>query len=149
VSGNESVPKITVNNTINLFFLQTAINTFVISNHSSFRVLFDKIVSVYCRPLFEKNIFIFYRWKWPAEETGTVPTVSAHFFSFPDVRATVPRAWRVAESLRVRRRRGSAGGHDAEISTHSRRSVVRPSGVSIHRRRETVHCTASRHYCLL
>jgi len=30
--------------------------------------------------LFE-NIFTFQRWKWPAQGTGTVPTVSAHFRS--------------------------------------------------------------------
>ena len=44
--ANESVPKIIVNNTINLLF-QTAISIWVISNHNSFRVLFDKIASVY------------------------------------------------------------------------------------------------------
>jgi len=43
---NESVPRIIINNTINLFFL-TAINILVISKHNSFRVLFDKITSVY------------------------------------------------------------------------------------------------------
>jgi len=44
--GNESVPKIIINDTINLFF-KTAINILVISNHNSFRVLFDKIATVY------------------------------------------------------------------------------------------------------
>jgi len=44
--GNESVPKIIINNAINLLF-KTAISISVISNHSSFRVLFDKIASVY------------------------------------------------------------------------------------------------------
>ena len=44
--GNESVLKIIVNNTINLFF-KTAIGILVISNHNSFRVLFDKIASMY------------------------------------------------------------------------------------------------------
>jgi len=39
--GNESVPKILINDKINLF-RKTAI-----SNHNSFRVVFDKIVSVY------------------------------------------------------------------------------------------------------
>jgi len=43
--GNEIVPKIIINNTINLFFFQTAINILVISNR--FRVLVDKIASVY------------------------------------------------------------------------------------------------------
>jgi len=45
-TGNESVPKIIINNTINLF-LKTAISVLLISNLNSFRVLFDKIASVY------------------------------------------------------------------------------------------------------
>jgi len=40
-------------------------------------VLFDKIASVY----YLKKILIFYHWKWPAQGTGTVPIVSAHFRS--------------------------------------------------------------------
>jgi len=44
--GNESVPKITINKTINLFY-KTAISILVISNHDIFRMLFDKIASVY------------------------------------------------------------------------------------------------------
>ena len=28
--------------------------------------------------LFEKNVFIFQRWKWPAQGTSTVTVVSAH-----------------------------------------------------------------------
>ena len=52
--GNESVPKIIINNTTNLFF-KTAVSILLISNHSSFRVLFDKIDSVY---FFEKYIYI-------------------------------------------------------------------------------------------
>ena len=44
--GNESVPKIIINDTINLI-LKTAISISVISAHNSFRVLFDKISSVY------------------------------------------------------------------------------------------------------
>ena len=43
---NESVPKIIVNDTVNFFSL-TAISILAISNHKSFRVLFDKIASVY------------------------------------------------------------------------------------------------------
>jgi len=43
--GNESAPKIIISNT-SLFF-KTAISILVISNHNSFRVLFDKIASVY------------------------------------------------------------------------------------------------------
>ena len=44
--GNESVPKILINDKINLF-RKTAISILIISNHNSFRVLFDKIGSVY------------------------------------------------------------------------------------------------------
>jgi len=40
-TGNESVPKIIINDTINLFF-----SILVILNHNSYRVLFDKIASV-------------------------------------------------------------------------------------------------------
>jgi len=53
-TGNESVPKIIVNNKVNLFF-KTANNILVISNHNSFRVLFDNIASVY---FLGKNIII-------------------------------------------------------------------------------------------
>jgi len=68
------VPKIIINDTINLFFkLQSAFCQF---QTVSFRVLFDKISSVYL-----KNIFIFWYWKWPAQGTSTVPIVSAHFRS--------------------------------------------------------------------
>ena len=49
------MPKIKTDNTINSFF-KTAISILVISNHDSFRVLFDKIASVYI--LFEKYIYI-------------------------------------------------------------------------------------------
>ena len=46
-TGNESVTKNIINNTI-IFFLKIAIGILVISNHSSFRVaLFEKIASVY------------------------------------------------------------------------------------------------------
>jgi len=41
--GNESVPKIIINDTI-IFFLNCIL---VISNNNSFRVLFDKIASMY------------------------------------------------------------------------------------------------------
>jgi len=50
------VPKILINDTINLFF-ETAVSSLAISNHSSFSVLFDKIVSV-LYILFEKYIYI-------------------------------------------------------------------------------------------
>ena len=75
---NESVPKILINNTINLI-LKTAICILLISNYDSFRVLSDKIASVY---FISKNvIFIVYHRKWPAQGTSTVPIVSAHFRS--------------------------------------------------------------------
>jgi len=44
--GNESVPKIVINNTINLCF-KTTILILVISIRNSFRVLFGKIACVY------------------------------------------------------------------------------------------------------
>jgi len=53
--ANETVPKILTNYTRNLFF-ETAISILVISSHNSFRVLVDKIASVYFSC---KNIFIF------------------------------------------------------------------------------------------
>jgi len=46
VLGNESVPNIIINETVNVF-LKLQSPFLVISNHSSFRVLFDKIASVY------------------------------------------------------------------------------------------------------
>jgi len=46
ISRDESMPKIVMNDTINLFF-KTEISILVISNHKSFQVLFDKIASVY------------------------------------------------------------------------------------------------------
>ena len=76
--GSECVQKITINNTINLVFFKIAISILLISNHNSFRVLFDKIASVY---FIWKYIFIFQHWKWPAQGTSTVPIVSAHFRS--------------------------------------------------------------------
>jgi len=44
-TGNETVPKIIINNTISLFL--AAISLLLISNHNWFRVLFDRIPSVY------------------------------------------------------------------------------------------------------
>ena len=58
-------------------FFKTAISILVISNRNRFRVLFDKITSVYVYFTW-KNIFIFYHWKWPAQGNSTVPIVSAH-----------------------------------------------------------------------
>ena len=75
-TGDQSVPKIIINNTI--FIFQTAITVLLTSNYNSFRVLFDKN----CFRIFSlKNIFIFLHWKWPAQGTSTVPIVSAHFRS--------------------------------------------------------------------
>jgi len=51
---NGSVPKIIINDIV--IFSQTAISILVISNHNSFRVLFDKIASVY---FYLKNILIY------------------------------------------------------------------------------------------
>jgi len=68
-------------------------------------VLFDKIASVY---FVEKNVLIFLHWKWPAEGTGTVPIVSAHFRSLlrRDLSATAERlvdtdfcCWQTAQGL--------------------------------------------------
>jgi len=54
--GNDSVPKITTHNTINLFYLKFAISISVISNRNSFRVLFDNIASVY----FISKIYLYF-----------------------------------------------------------------------------------------
>jgi len=43
---NRSQPKVTINDAMK-FFSQTAISMLVISIHNTFRVLFDKIASVY------------------------------------------------------------------------------------------------------
>jgi len=56
------VLKLIINGAMNLFFL-TAVGISPISNHSSFRVPFDKIASVY---FIRKEVFIFQNWKWPA-----------------------------------------------------------------------------------
>jgi len=53
--GNESMPKITINYTVNLFF-NTAIRILVISNRNSFRVLFDRIATVY----FTRKIYLYF-----------------------------------------------------------------------------------------
>jgi len=46
ITGNKSVPKIIINDTIK-FFLSNSNSILVITNHNSFWVLFDKIASVY------------------------------------------------------------------------------------------------------
>jgi len=76
---NESVPKIIINDSK---FSLKCISILLILNHKSFRVLFDKIASVYF-------IWKIYKYtdgsdamsKWPAHRTSTVPVVSAHFRS--------------------------------------------------------------------
>jgi len=73
VIGNESVPKIIINDTINLF-CKTAIIILAISNHNSFRVLFDSIASV-GRIFYLKNTFIFQHRKWPARGTRPIPRI--------------------------------------------------------------------------
>jgi len=54
--GNESVPKIIINDTINIFIKLHAVSILVISNDNSFRVLFDKIAALYFTG---KNILTF------------------------------------------------------------------------------------------
>ena len=57
-TGNKSVRKIIINNTINLGLLfKTAISILVVSNHNGFRVLFDETGLLPCI-LFEKHIYI-------------------------------------------------------------------------------------------
>jgi len=73
--GNESVLKIVIIDTINLFFY-TAVSILLISSHNSFRVLFDKIATV-CS--IWKIYLYFSVGKWPAQGTSTVPVVSVSF----------------------------------------------------------------------
>ena len=63
---NESMTKIIINDTIYLF-LKTAISISLISNHNSFRVLFEKIASVY----FIWKIYLYF---------STVPLLYRHTF---------------------------------------------------------------------
>ena len=60
------------------FRWQRELYTWTLTLYNSFWVLFDKIVSVY---FIWKYILIFYHWKSPAQGTGIVPVVSAHFRS--------------------------------------------------------------------
>jgi len=53
---------------------------------NSFRVLFDKIASVY----FWSDLLIFQHCKWPAQETGSVQVVSAYFQSLLPLHQAVP-----------------------------------------------------------
>jgi len=72
--GNESVPKIILSDTL---IFKTAMSVLVISNHNSFRVLSDKLASVYF--LFEKYIYILALEM--ANQLPIVPTVSARVHS--------------------------------------------------------------------
>ena len=68
----------------------TAISILVISNHNS---LFPSAVLSNCfRIFYLKNIFIFQDWKRPAEGTGTVPIVSAHFRSVRENTVSLTKA---------------------------------------------------------
>ena len=53
--GKESVPKIIINDTINFFLKMQTSLLVIISNHNSFRVLFDEIASAF---FLEKYIYI-------------------------------------------------------------------------------------------
>jgi len=72
------VPKITINNTINLL-LETAVSILLISNHDSFRVLSDKIASVYV--LFEKYIYTLALEMASPGNRHCANCISAHFRS--------------------------------------------------------------------
>ena len=82
-TGNKSVRKIIINNTINLGLLfKTAISILVVSNHSGFRVLFDETGLLPCI-LFEKHILYFSIGNGqPQGTSGTMPTVPGRL-SFP------------------------------------------------------------------
>jgi len=75
--GNENVPKIIINNTRNSF-RKTAIGILLISNHNSFRVLFDK-KKLLPYVLFRKYrpIYILALEFMASRGTSTVPIVSA------------------------------------------------------------------------
>jgi len=75
--GNESVPKIIMNNTINLFIKITV--TILVTQ--TITVSECCVIKLQTYVLFEKNIFIFLHWKWPPQGTSTVPIVSTHFRS--------------------------------------------------------------------
>jgi len=61
------------------FISKTAVSIFLISNHNNFRV--ECCLTKLLPYVLLENILIFQRWKWPAQGTGTVPIVSAHFRS--------------------------------------------------------------------
>ena len=84
--GNESVPRIIINDAVNLFFKPVSI--FLISNHNSFRVLFDKIASVYF--ISKKCIYILASEIAIAQVTSTVPIVSTYCRSLLRLSSTYP-----------------------------------------------------------
>jgi len=101
--GNESAPKITINNTINLFFLNC--NQHLGNLNNSFRVLFDKIVSV-----------------WPVPGTSTVSIVSAHFRSLKVVRRVVGTMRSADDAERRRRRDLKLQQHKLPVSLKAHRT---------------------------
>ena len=72
VIRNESVPKITTNDTINFFKLQSAFWKFYTVTVSECCLI--KLPHIF----YLKNMFIFQDWKWLVQGTITVPIVSAH-----------------------------------------------------------------------
>ena len=133
--GNKSVPKIILDDTMNFFRkLQSAF--FVISNHNSFRVLFDKSSSIF---FIWKNILIFYHRKWPAQGTGTVSLYRRTFvpYSFfvplvlytltvnPRLKAKVMSF--LAEKARKLKVGGKPVGECLHPVTHARTHVQTPS----------------------
>jgi len=76
ITGKESVPKIITNNTTNLFFIPLI----AFWKFQTIKVSECCLIKLLSYILFEK-MFIFQHWKWPAQKTSTVPTVSAHLRS--------------------------------------------------------------------
>jgi len=72
------VRKIIVNNTVKFIF-KTAISILLISNHNSFRVLFDKIASVPYM-LFEKYIYILALEMASPEKQHCATSICTHSF---------------------------------------------------------------------
>ena len=64
--------------TQSVYFFKTAISILLMSNHNSFRVLFEKKLLPYI--LFQKYIYILAS-EMASPGKGTVPVVSAHFRS--------------------------------------------------------------------
>ena len=77
--GNKSVPKtrpIIIDTKLYFLKLQSAFCRF-----QTITVSECCLIELLPCIVFEKNAFVLQRWKWPAEGTGTVPIVSAHFRS--------------------------------------------------------------------